>query len=160
MIFLKTTYLVEGCFKWTNVIMETSSSWDSSGFNISITSFLIYINQLKTNVKLIVQDMNESADALNNDLSLISKSPFTWKIFFNSDPSKPAQEVVFSRKQKTQIYPTISLDNIQVERVSCQKHLGILFDEKLNFKPQWKTRICTLQSCIRNNRGHSKIIQI
>ena len=123
MIFLKTTYLVEGCFKWTNVIMETSSSWDSSGFNISITSFLIYINQLKT-------------DALNNDLSLISKSPFTWKIFFNSDPSKPAQEVVFSRKQKTQIYPTISLDNIQVERVSCQKHLGILFDEKLNFKPQ------------------------
>ena len=133
--------------------METSSSWDSSGFNISITSFLIYINQLKTNVKLIVQDMNESADALNNDLSLISKSPFTWKIFFNSDPSKPAQEVVFSRKQKTQIYPTISLDNIQVERVSYQKHLGILFDEKLNFKPQRKARICTLQSCVRNNKG-------
>ena len=53
---------------------------------------------------------------------------------FNPDPSKTAQEVLFSRKKKIQVHPTISLSNVQVERVSCQKHLGILLDEKLNFK--------------------------
>ena len=36
--------------------------------------------------------------------------------------------------QKLQSHPTISLDNIQVETASYVKHLGILLDEKLNFK--------------------------
>ena len=65
--------------------------------------FLIYINDLpnglKTNVKLfaeftflftIVKDKNESTNDLNNDLSLISKWAFNWKILFNPDPHKPA----------------------------------------------------------------------
>ena len=50
---------------------------------------------------------------------------------FNSDPRKPAQEVLFSRKTKVQNHPTISLNNIQVERASYQKHLGLILDEKL-----------------------------
>ena len=41
---------------------------------------------------------------------------------------------LFSRKKKTQSHPNISHNNIQVERVSHQKHLDIIFDEKLNFK--------------------------
>ena len=40
--------------------------------------------------------------------------------FFNSDPSKPAQELLFSRKKKVQTHPTISINNIQVERASSQ----------------------------------------
>ena len=55
-------------------------------------------------------------------------------MLFNSDPSKLAQEVLFSRKKKVQIHPAISLNNIQVERASYQKHLAILLDEKCNFK--------------------------
>ena len=109
--------------------------------------FLIYINdlpnELKSNAKLfaddtplftIVKDKQESADVVNNDLSLISKWAFNWKMLFNPDTNKPAQEVLFSRKKKTQNYPNISLNNIQVERVSHQKHLGITLNEKLNFK--------------------------
>ena len=42
--------------------------------------------------------------------------------------------MLFSRKKKTQVHPTVSLNDVQVERVSYQKHLGILLDEKLNFK--------------------------
>ena len=53
---------------------------------------------------------------------------------FKLDPSKPAQKVLFSRKSKIQNHPTISLNNVQVERSSYQKHLGIILDEKLNFK--------------------------
>ena len=57
-----------------------------------------------------------------------------WKMLFNLDTNKPAQEVLFFRKKKTQNHPNISLNNVEVERVSHQKHLGIILDEKLNFK--------------------------
>ena len=55
-------------------------------------------------------------------------------MLFNPDTSKLAQEVLFSRKKEIQVQPTINLNNVQVERVSCQKHLGILLEEKLNFE--------------------------
>ena len=55
-------------------------------------------------------------------------------MLFNPDPTKPAQELIFSKKKKTQTHPIISLNNIQVDEVPYQKHLGILLDEKLNFK--------------------------
>ena len=75
--------------------------------------FLVYINdlpnELKSSVKLfaddtslfaIVKDKNESANSLNNDLFLISKWDYNWKMLFNPDPNKLAQEVLFSRKRK------------------------------------------------------------
>ena len=109
--------------------------------------FLIYINDLpndlKSNAKLfaddtslftIVKDKKESANILNNDLLLISRWAYNWKMLFNPDPAKPAQEVLFSRKKQNQIHPTISLNNIQVEKVPYQKHLGLILDQKLNFK--------------------------
>ena len=116
--------------------------------------FLIYINdlpnKLKPNAKLfaddtslftIVKDENKSANALNNDLFLILEWTFNWKMLFNPDPTKPAQEVLFSRKKKTLNYPTLSLDNIQVESASSQKHLGLILDEKLNFKQHTESAI-------------------
>ena len=109
--------------------------------------FLIYINdlpnELKSNVKLfsddtslftIVMDKNESANIINNDLLQISKWAYNWKMFFNPDSKKPAQEVLFSRKTKVQLHPTINLNNIQVKKAFCQKQISILLDEKLNFK--------------------------
>ena len=57
-----------------------------------------------------------------------------WKMLFNPDPGKPAQEVICSRKKKVQIHSAISLNNIQVERASYQKHLGKIVDEKLSFR--------------------------
>ena len=72
--------------------------------------FLIYINyltnELKPNEKsfaddaslfTIIKDKNESASILNNDLLLISKWAYNWKILFSPDPTKPAQEVIFSK---------------------------------------------------------------
>ena len=116
--------------------------------------FLIYINdlpnELKSSAKLfgdetsiftIVKDENESANVLNSDLSSISKWAFNWKMLFNPDPTKPAQEVFFSRKKKTLYHPTLSLNNIQVERASSQKHLGLILDEKLNFKQHIESAI-------------------
>ena len=62
-------------------------------------------------------------------------------MLFNPDPSKPAQKVLFSRKKKVQIPQAISLNNIQVERASHYKQLGILLVEKLNFKQYVNTAI-------------------
>ena len=65
-------------------------------------------------------------------------------MLFNPDPTKPAQKVLFSRKRKTQNHPTLSLNNIQAERVSSQKHLGLILDEKLNFKQHIESAIAKI----------------
>ena len=46
------------------------------------------------------------------------------------------------KKKKVQIHPTISLNNIQVERASHHKHLVILLDEKLNFNQPQNESFC------------------
>ena len=65
-------------------------------------------------------------------------------MLFNPDPTKPAQKVLFSRKRKTQNHPTLSLNNIQAERVSSQKHLDLILDEKLNFKQHIESAIAKI----------------
>ena len=53
---------------------------------------------------------------------------------FNPDPNKPAQEVLFSRKNSNITHPIIHFNNVQVQRANQQRHLGIILDENLNFK--------------------------
>ena len=42
-------------------------------------------------------------------------------MLINPDTKKPPQEIFFSRSKKTQNHPDISLNDIQVERVSHKK---------------------------------------
>ena len=51
---------------------------------------------------------------------------------FNLDSTKPAYEVVFSRKKYIH-YPPITFNNLPVKRVQFHKHLGLTLDSKLNF---------------------------
>ena len=75
--------------------------------------FLVYINDLPegltSNVKLfaddtsifsVVRDSSSSSLSLNEDLSKISQWGYKWKMLFNPDASKQAQEVVFSCKKE------------------------------------------------------------
>ena len=76
-----------------------------------LTTVIFYLyewpDDLSTNAKLfaddtslfsVVRDINTSATHLNNDLRKISNWALQWKMSFNPDPSKQAQEVIFSRK--------------------------------------------------------------
>ena len=48
----------------------------------------------------VVHDRTIPANELNNDLLMAENWAFQWKMSFNLDPSKQAQEVICSRKIK------------------------------------------------------------
>ena len=47
---------------------------------------------------------------------------FKWKMSFNPDPSKPAQEVIFGRKLKKVPHPSITFNNNPLSLCPAQKH--------------------------------------
>ena len=53
---------------------------------------------------------------------------------FNPDPNKQATEVLFSRKINSDDHPKLTFNGNQVQRCSSQKHLGLILDNKLDFK--------------------------
>ena len=80
--------------------------------------FLIYINDLlnklvsnptlfadDTSLFSIVTDPNVTANQINNDLHNISTWAYQWKMNFNSDTSKQAQDIIFSCKVKVTAHP-------------------------------------------------------
>ena len=52
---------------------------------------------------------------------------------FNPDPTKPAEEVIFSLKKVREVHLPIYFNGNQVKRVNEHKHLGLTLDSKLNF---------------------------
>ena len=109
-------------------------------------SFLIYINYLpddfNSNPKLfaddtslfsVVQNINSTTTDLNSDLSKISDWDFQWKMNFNPDPNKQAQEVTFSRKINKINHPQLLFNQNLIKCSSSQKHLGMVLDTKLDF---------------------------
>ena len=76
-------------------------------------------------------------------------------MFFNLDPTKPTQEVFFSRKNGDSARLNISFNDTSVERVSHQQHLRIYLDERLIFKMHIETVSCKVNkgiSIIKNLR--------
>ena len=74
-------------------------------------------------------------------LKKISEWAFKWKMLFNLDITKQAQEVIFSRKSTITNHPTVFFNEAPVAHTSCQKHLGMHLDEKLNFNTHVKEKI-------------------
>ena len=114
--------------------------------------FLIYINDLpnglNSNAKLfaddtslfsVVHNITDSANLLNSDLSKIDEWALQWKMSFNPDPTKQAQEIIFSRKTSQRNHPGLMFNNSIVNVTTIHKHLGMIFDSKLSFDEHLKS---------------------
>ena len=81
---------------------------------------------------------------LNNDLKKINKWAFQWKMSFNPDPNKQAQEVIFSRKLNKPDHPSLNFNNTVVIQSTTHKHLGMILDTKLDFQEHLKVMVLRL----------------
>ena len=57
---------------------------------------------------------------------------------FNPDPSKQAQEIIFSRKTKKISHPSLRFNNSIVSQTTYQKYFGIFLDARLTFEEHLK----------------------
>ena len=114
--------------------------------------FLIYINDLsdglKSEFKLfaddtslfsVVNDINTSASDLNEDLEKIGNWAFKWKMNFNPDPNKQAQEIIFNKKKTASLHPVVYFDNEPVKSTQIHKHLGMMLDSDLSYEHHIKS---------------------
>ena len=89
--------------------------------------FLTYINDLVDNVSseaklladnmslfTVVYDVDIAADKLNRDLDIISNWAHQWKMQFNPDINKHANQVIFSQKKGTGVHQPIFFNGSEV----------------------------------------------
>ena len=113
--------------------------------------FLICINHLTegltTNVKLFADDTSlfsvvyntqTSANDLNKGLKIINNWTLQWKMNFNTDSTKQAHEVIFSREAKEIYHPPLVFNNTSVSQSSSQKYLDVILESKLIFDEHLK----------------------
>ena len=67
---------------------------------------------------------------------------------FNPDPTKMAQKVLFSRKKSKVIHPSLIFNGKDVIRSESHKHLGLVFDPKLNFDMDLKRKFSIINNGI------------
>ena len=104
-------------------------------------------NGLSSNAKLfaddaslffVVHNANTTAKELNNDLVKISSWDYQWKMSFNADRRKQAQEVIFSRKTKKEYHLHPTFNNNNVRETDSQKNLHVALDNRLSFEDHLK----------------------
>ena len=136
------------------------SSWEliksgvRQGSVLGCLLFLIYINDLPDNSQCTCKifadstslfshafDKCKSQSVLNNDLQVISNWAFQWKMQFNPDPNKQAQEVYFSKKSNNENSLPVTFNNAKVINCSTHKHLGLLLNKRLSFSEHILSKI-------------------
>ena len=135
------------------VFNEQVSSWASvkvgvrQGSTLGPLLFLIYTNDLpkglSSNAKLfaegkslfsVIHDSKTTKNELNNDLVKLNNWTYQWKMSFNPDPNKQAQEVIFSRKTKKINHPLLTFSKSFVSQSAFQKHFGVILDASVSFE--------------------------
>ena len=102
--------------------------------------FLVYINDLQEGIQSICEifagdtslfskiiDTRNPQNTLNFDLKSIKNWAYQWKMQFNPDLKKQANEVIFSWRLNTCTYPPVTYNN-NIATCSHQKQLGVVLD--------------------------------
>ena len=127
------------------VLNGQTSNWENihagvpRGSILGPLLLLIYINDLAENLssnpKLfaddnslfsVVRDLNSSGNEFNDDLKKIEAWAHQWKMSFNPDPLKQAQEVIFSRKRNKPHHPDIIFNGDPVKK-AFTKNIWVCF---------------------------------
>ena len=91
-----------------------------------------------TSLFSFVYNANTTAKELNNCLIKINRWAYQWKMIFNPDPSKQAQEVIISRKTKNEYHPPPAFNNNNISETNSEKYLGAVIDNHLCFEDHLK----------------------
>ena len=95
-----------------------------------------------TSLFLVVQNITLSAKNLKDDLK-------KWKMSFNPDPNKQAQELIFSRELNKPNHPSLNFDNTVVIQSTNHKRLGMILDTNLDFQEHLKDKLSKISKTIR-----------
>ena len=68
---------------------------------------------------------------------------------FNPDPTKQAQEVIFSRKIKKPLHTPLNLNNINYKQTTFQKRLGLVLDSQITLEEHLKTVFSKVKRTIK-----------
>ena len=113
--------------------------------------FLIYNDlpdNLSANVKVfaddtllfsVVHDITTSSRQLTYDLNRVRELAFQWKMSFDLEPLKQAQEVILMRKLQKKDSPSLYFNDSLVKETCKQKHHGMLSKSRLDVQEHWKS---------------------
>ena len=87
-----------------------------------------------TSLFSVVENITKPVNKFNDDLAKISIWTFQWKMNFNPDLTKQAQEVIFSQKFHNTYHLCLIFNHNTVSLTECQKILGLVLDSRLDFK--------------------------
>ena len=89
----------------------------------------------------IVNNPVISPTGLNHDLDIIYQWAHQWKMEFNPDPSKQANEVLFSCKKVSPTHPDLMFNRPIVSKVCEHKHLGLILESDLSIDKHLNKRM-------------------
>ena len=81
---------------------------------------------------LVVHDPINTSQKLNDNLHTVSLWTYKWKMSFNPDPSKQAQEVIFLRKINKVHLPPFLFNNLPFNKYHLKNIYGYILMKSLN----------------------------